>query len=335
MARPGIEYKSVERVARQLLSKGQHPSVQKVRDILGTGSNTTIAKHLKSWQEAFSQSQSPTLPKSVPDDLMVPLDDFWNTAVTRAEANYQKLKEELENKVTTAELNLAKIESQLEEKSNENDVLHENLLDTKKALYDTEQQLNNLQGKHSVLSDELNHTHNEIDKTHILLKDQNLNIKNEREIINSTHEKSLQYERERNNETENRLLNEIDQLRQAVKSMKEIGKSQQKEFQLLNENKHQHELVLVQEITDLKSHNNQLISDQQQHFQYREELKQQLGIHQKQAPKFLETIDSMRQSLEDSKNNEIELVGSIGQLKEIIAQLQQKRGNGDEHTNQD
>lgn len=49
MARPGVEYEQIERVARKLLSQGQHPSVQKVRNELGTGSNSTIAKHLKTW----------------------------------------------------------------------------------------------------------------------------------------------------------------------------------------------------------------------------------------------------------------------------------------------
>ncbi len=98
MARPGVEYETVERIARQLISQGQHPSVQKVREILGTGSNTTIANHLKTWQASFAASKSPALPESVPEDLMNPLDDFWSLALARAEANYQKYKEELEVK---------------------------------------------------------------------------------------------------------------------------------------------------------------------------------------------------------------------------------------------
>jgi chromosome segregation ATPase len=335
MARPGIEFKAVERVARQLLSQGQHPSVQRVRDVLGTGSNTTIAKHLKAWQKAFSQSQSPTLPEAVPDDLMVPLDDFWNTAVARAESNYQKLKEELESKVATAELNQIKIASLLEEKSSESEVLQQNLSDTKNTLYKIEQQLNTLQGKYSALSGELNHAHSEVEATLGILKNQNVNFENERNKINITTEQTLQYERERSNEIENSLLNEVDQLRQAVKSIKVIGKSQQKELQKVKENKHQHELVLVQEITDLKNNNNQLIVEQQQYFQNNKELKQQLNIHQEQETKFLDTIESLRQSYEGSKNNELALLDNIGQLKETNAHLQLKRGNGDEQANQD
>lgn len=331
MARPGIEFKAVERVARQLLSQGQHPSVQKVRDVLGTGSNTTIAKHLKTWQKAFSQSISPTLPESVPDDLMIPLDDFWNTAVARAESNYQKLKAELEDKVVTAELKQATAESLHDEKANEIVELQKTLTVTQKELTDTEQQLNTVQGKFSALSGELNHAQNEVNETHLLLKNQSLLFERQSEKSNELQQQSLEYERVRSNEAENRLLNEIDLLRQEVKSMKAMAQSQQNEYQTLKDNKHQHELILVQEITDLKNNNQQLITNQKQYSQSNEQLKHQLVTHQKQVTQCLETIESLRQSLDESKSNEIALVNIKVQLKETIARLQLKRGKGDEH----
>ena len=54
MARHGVDYETVKHTAIKLLSQGSAPSVQKLRDVLGTGSNTTLAKHLNRWREEFA-----------------------------------------------------------------------------------------------------------------------------------------------------------------------------------------------------------------------------------------------------------------------------------------
>jgi len=68
MSRPGVSYEDVSKVATTLLSQGTHPSVQRVRNVLGTGSNTTIDRFLKSWQETFKQEKRTVLPETLPED---------------------------------------------------------------------------------------------------------------------------------------------------------------------------------------------------------------------------------------------------------------------------
>ena len=51
MARPGITYLDVARAAVQLKEQGLNPTVAEVRQILKTGSNSTINRHLRDWEE--------------------------------------------------------------------------------------------------------------------------------------------------------------------------------------------------------------------------------------------------------------------------------------------
>ena len=56
MARPGISYEQVATVADALVGQGEKPSIQRIRERLGTGSPNTIHRHLKTWRAA----QAPT-----------------------------------------------------------------------------------------------------------------------------------------------------------------------------------------------------------------------------------------------------------------------------------
>jgi len=333
MARSGVIYEEVERVARQLLSNGQHPSVQKVRNKLGTGSNTTIANHLKTWQSMFAASHSPVLPESVPDDLMTPLDDFWSTAVARAEANYQKFKDELVVKLDAAEANEQLAFNQLAEKTEEFEVLKKLQNATDVKLRQTEEQFQTLQGEHSALTNELNHTHTEMERAFTLLQEQKQGFDTERENDNHSHQEALVYERERATATETRLFNEIDQLRQSLKSSEEKNIEQQKAFKAYQDKNRHNEQALFHERSELQIENQQLNAEQHQRRQETEILKSQLVTVQGQLTQSIETVEALRLAFEQSKNNEIHLTNSINEFKETIAHLHStKVGKNDEHT---
>jgi len=327
MARPGVEYEAVERVARQLMSQGQHPSVHKIREILGTGSNTTIGNHLKTWQTSFAASKSPALPESVPEDLMNPLDDFWSLALARAEANYQKYKEELETKMAAAESAKDEALAQLTEKTQAFEAIQGSLAMVEGKLHDTEQQWHTLQGEHTVMSSELIHAHADLERMHALLQTQEQRFASEREQLIKDHEEAVQFERDRTTATENRQLQEIDQLRQKIKYLEAELTTQQKAYQVRQEQSQQSELALQQEIAELTTSNQQLESVQHQTQEASETLKNQLAVVQAQLSKSLDTVEALRKALELSKDNEIKLTSEIGRLKELNTQQQSdKRG---------
>jgi len=50
VGRIGIIYQDVATAAQQLQGLSKNPTVDNVRSILGTGSKSTIARHLKEWK---------------------------------------------------------------------------------------------------------------------------------------------------------------------------------------------------------------------------------------------------------------------------------------------
>lgn len=52
MARIGITYEQVSAAIDQLIADGANPTINGIREVLGTGSPNTIHKHLKTWKQA-------------------------------------------------------------------------------------------------------------------------------------------------------------------------------------------------------------------------------------------------------------------------------------------
>ena len=90
MARSGIRYEEVQDAAETLLGRGLNPTIQRVRELLGTGSNTTISEHLKSWQQQLAAAPKTVLPPTIPEAVADALDAFWKIAVQYAEAAFEE-----------------------------------------------------------------------------------------------------------------------------------------------------------------------------------------------------------------------------------------------------
>ena len=64
MARPGITYDEVIAAIDALLASGEEPTIQRIREHLGTGSPNTIHRHLVTWRASrpVEQRKAPELP---------------------------------------------------------------------------------------------------------------------------------------------------------------------------------------------------------------------------------------------------------------------------------
>lgn len=51
MSRPGVTQADIEQAATALQSRGKNPTVDSVREFLGTGSKSTITRHLRAWKQ--------------------------------------------------------------------------------------------------------------------------------------------------------------------------------------------------------------------------------------------------------------------------------------------
>jgi chromosome segregation ATPase len=129
MARVGVDYETIKHAAVKLLSQGIAPSVQKIRETLGTGSNTTIAEHLKVWRDEYAKKAIHHLPANMPKELISTFEVLWQTAMEHAQnqlAAYKltveseqetalQVKRDAEKTVASIKLQLLEISSKLEQ----------------------------------------------------------------------------------------------------------------------------------------------------------------------------------------------------------------------------
>ncbi|MGO2131782.1 MAG: DNA-binding protein [Halomonas sp.] len=80
MARIGITYEDVQRAIDTLLKRQEAPSVQKVREVLGTGSFTTISEHLREWRSRKEQRKDQPPSRSMPAPLQALAENLWEQA---------------------------------------------------------------------------------------------------------------------------------------------------------------------------------------------------------------------------------------------------------------
>lgn len=80
MARNGIQYSDVQQAIDTLLTRGDTPSVQRIRDVLGTGSFTTISDHFRQWRSEREQNRDVPPPKGVPEVVVTMAGELWREA---------------------------------------------------------------------------------------------------------------------------------------------------------------------------------------------------------------------------------------------------------------
>lgn len=88
MGRTGVTLLEVEEAAAQLQGRGKTPSVDNVREMLGTGSKSTIAQHLKNWK-----SKNGTAHGKLPSELLAIVTGLWErlNAETDARLNNSEI----------------------------------------------------------------------------------------------------------------------------------------------------------------------------------------------------------------------------------------------------
>lgn len=77
MARPGVSYYDVAKAASTLQLKNELPTIDRVRKILGSGSNSTIALHLKQWKTEQMPEITGHNTLTIPSVLLQQLQNLW------------------------------------------------------------------------------------------------------------------------------------------------------------------------------------------------------------------------------------------------------------------
>lgn len=246
MARPGITEDTVKHSANKLLSQGIAPSVQKIRETLGTGSNTTIAQYLKIWREEYETKQVHYLPTHMPKELISTFEVLWQTAMEHAAKQLEAIKAELtaeqealthnkaaaEQQLNEIQTNLIQAQHSIEEKNHQLQMLQTQLAVTQERLQQKTDEVLSTKAQYEA---RLQHTqeekHQAIEKT-TSLESAMARLKQDYTEQQAKQQASIQQERMLQEQSEVRWLNMIDQARE------ETNQLRKKHKKVLNEKSH-------------------------------------------------------------------------------------------------
>ncbi|WP_409526470.1 DNA-binding protein [Nitrincola sp. MINF-07-Sa-05] len=145
MAKPNRTREQVHQAADQLLQQGIRPTQQSVRELIGTGSLTTINKALGEWWQQLSQrmsrqEQHPELPEPV----LTLASQTWDRALAYAEDRFRAQRQELLEKQQSLEETLRQSEAGGGQAARDLQTQNGRLLEKCEVLHDQKRELERL-----------------------------------------------------------------------------------------------------------------------------------------------------------------------------------------------
>lgn len=110
MARAGIRYLDVAQAATTLKEAGIYPSIDAVRQRLGSGSNSTISRLLREWRE--KQGNQLELEQGIPESLLLAVKGLYQHLQAEAERTLKEQETTTQQLKTDWQAQLAKLENQ-------------------------------------------------------------------------------------------------------------------------------------------------------------------------------------------------------------------------------
>ena len=108
MARLGVTYQDVANTAEQLLGQGKQPTIELIRNQLGTGSTTTIAYHLRKWRAEQDGSTSVAIKENLPQEYVSLMKGLWQRLLADADKRVTSNKQESEQRIANLQQEVEK-----------------------------------------------------------------------------------------------------------------------------------------------------------------------------------------------------------------------------------
>jgi len=112
MARPGVTYFDISRAAEAVKAQGNDPTIDRVREQLGTGSKSTIAPLLKQWR-SNNEPNMPEAETGLPADLINAVKSLRDSIQEASQEAIEQAKQDYHSQVQTLEQRLKDKESEL------------------------------------------------------------------------------------------------------------------------------------------------------------------------------------------------------------------------------
>lgn len=124
MARPGVTYLDVSNAAQQLVAAGRTPTIETIRIALGTGSNSTLGTHLRTWKSKQDQNQQIAIKENIPEELISALKGVWERVMNQSEDRVQTIQQE-------SQQILMQLKQEVQRLQKDNAILQQQYLQTK------------------------------------------------------------------------------------------------------------------------------------------------------------------------------------------------------------
>ncbi len=129
MGRAGVTLFDIENAIQQLQGRGKAPTVDNIRELLGTGSKSTIIQHLKSWKSKNTEAQG-----KLPGELLSLVTGLWERLNQQADQRIIDIETSSNSQLQEVKQNLYQTQSDYNELKNKFHTLEE--------LFSKEQQTN-------------------------------------------------------------------------------------------------------------------------------------------------------------------------------------------------
>lgn len=256
MARTGVTYGEVAEAAAQLIGQGRNPTVEQIRFILGTGSSTTIANHLRQWKANQESTALISAKENLPPEFVSMMKGLWERVINHSqeqvssiEVGYQQTISDLEQEVEKYKTNNQRWQKMYDQWLAEKNQFATEKLTLEQALEFAHKENASLHAKQDSLLQQLQDRDVRIDELHRLHRQGQENLEHYRE---SAREQRLldqqQFEQQK------------QQLQFEIKNLNEHSIIQRDQISVLQQKNH----TLTQSYSDLEKQQNHTQSQLEQ-----------------------------------------------------------------------
>lgn len=164
MPRFGVSFEEVALAAENILSKGENPTIEKVRLALGSrGSNSTISKYMSEWRSQSLPNKlaesSSSLPNT-PDPVNRAVSAVWEQLQLEKKTEIEQIKEETQDKIKSLTVTNEDLQKNLEEIVNKCDELGTINSELKEELTQFKNRYHEESKQHTITQNKLEESYN-------------------------------------------------------------------------------------------------------------------------------------------------------------------------------
>ena len=127
MARSGVQYEDVQKAIYQLLQRGETPGVQKIREVLGTGSFTTLSEHLRRWKIEREENRDEPPSQAIPEPVQTLTLELWHQAQESARQGLAQYRSEADQRIEEARMTAQAAQREAEDAAQRESAMTEHL----------------------------------------------------------------------------------------------------------------------------------------------------------------------------------------------------------------